>query len=190
MKICKQCLATKSLSEFSKHPKTKDKLQPKCKSCESENNKIARQKNPTSKYYQQNKQYYKEYSKQWIAGNEDRWKGYYKEWQKEYQRNKYKTDPLYKLRMCVGTRIRLALKSQNKTKLGKTIEYLGCDYTQLKQHIESQFIEGMAWDNYGEWEIDHIVPISKGGSFHYSNLQPLWWKDNLKKSNKILDCPK
>ena len=147
MKTCKQCLATKSLSEFSKHPKTKDKLQPKCKSCESENNKIARQKNPTSKYYQQNKQYYKEYSKQWITDNEDRWKEYYKEWQKEYQRNKYKADPLYKLRMCVGSRIRQTLKSQNKNKLGKITEYIGCRYEQLKHHIESQFTNGMSWDN-------------------------------------------
>ena len=89
--------------------------------------------------------------------------------------------------MCVGSRIRQTLKSQNKNKLGKITEYIGCSYEQLKHHIESQFINGMSWDNYGEWEIDHIIPLSKGGSFHYVNLQPLWWKDNLKKSNKILE---
>ena len=76
-KECKDCGKLKDTTLFSKCSSTKDKLQPKCKSCESENNKIARQKNPTSKYYQQNKQYYKEYSKQWVADNEDRWREYY-----------------------------------------------------------------------------------------------------------------
>jgi antitoxin component YwqK of YwqJK toxin-antitoxin module len=117
----------------------------------------------------------------------DRWKEYYKEWQKPYQQNKYNTDPLYRLRMCVGTRMRLSLNSNNQIKLGKTIDYLGCDYNQLKQHLESKFIEGMNWDNFGidGWEIDHIIPLSKGGSFHYTNLQPLWWKDNRSKGSKL-----
>jgi hypothetical protein len=186
MKICKKCLIEKPLLNFSKHPKTKDKLQPKCKNCESEQNKIARQKHPNSKYYQQNKQYYQEYGKNWKLEHPDKWKKWHNQWQKDRNKLKYDTDPLYKLRMCVGTRIRLALKSQNKVKLGKTIDYLGCDYSMLKQHIENQFTEGMNWGNYGKWEIDHIIPVSKNGSLHYTNLQPLWKLDNLKKSNKIL----
>jgi hypothetical protein len=184
MKICKQCYIKKPLLSFSKHSKTKDKLQPKCKECERENNKTLRQKNPNSKYYQQNKQYYKDYSKKWIEENKEKWDVYRREYQRNYNKSKYDSDPLYKLRMCVGTRIRLALKSQNKTKLGKTTDYLGCDYEHLKLHIESQFTEGMTWDNYGKWEIDHITPVSKEGSHHYTNLQPLWEEDNLKKSNK------
>lgn len=190
MKKCNKCLKEKTLDDFNKSKATKDGLQYKCKLCEKSNNKLARQKNPTSKYYNQNKQYYKDYSRKWISENKEKWKQYYKDWQKEYQQNKYNTDPLYKLRMCVGSRIRLTLKSQGKIKLGNSTEYLGCDYSYLKKHIEDQFIEGMNWDNYGEWEIDHIIPVSKGGSFHYSNLQPLWWWDNLKKSNKILESPK
>lgn len=87
--------------------------------------------------------------------------------------------------MCVGTRIRLALKDKKEIKEQETIKYLGCDYEFLKNYIENKFQPNMTWDNYGEWEIDHIIPVSKNGSFHYTNLQPLWKIDNRKKGNKI-----
>jgi hypothetical protein len=44
----------------------------------------------------------------------------------------------------------------------------------------------MTFENYGEWEIDHMTPISKFNLKDYKNLQPLWMIDNRKKSNKIL----
>jgi hypothetical protein len=185
MKKCNQCLTEKSLEDFSKSKITKDGFQYKCKSCESQNNKIARQKNPTSKYYNENPNYYKEYSKKWILENQERWKEYSNNWQKLNNKTKYNTDPLYKLKMCIGSRIRLALKNNNKIKEQQTIEYLGCDYKFLKTYLENQFQPNMTWENYGEWEIDHIIPVSKNGSFHYSNLQPLWKIDNRKKSNKL-----
>jgi hypothetical protein len=83
-----------------------------------------------------------------------------------------------------------------------TEEVVGCTSEELKLHFESKFQEGMTWDNYGEWHIDHIVPMSKFNlvtdnlklnkeeamrSSHYTNLQPLWAADNLTKSDKILD---
>jgi hypothetical protein len=185
MKKCNQCKLEQPLINFSKSKHSKDGLQYKCKSCESVNNKIARQKNPTSKYYNENPNYYKEYSKKWVSENEGRWKEYSNNWQKLNNRVKYNSDPLYKLRMCVGARIREALKNNNKVKEHQTIEYLGCNYEFLKNYLEKKFQPGMNWENYGEWEIDHIVPVSKNGSFHYTNLQPLWKIDNRKKGNKI-----
>lgn len=56
----------------------------------------------------------------------------------------------------------------------------------FKEHIEKTFTDGMNWDNYGEWEIDHIIPLSKGGKHEIINLQALWKSDNRIKSNKIL----
>jgi hypothetical protein len=63
----------------------------------------------------------------------------------------------------------------------------------LKEHIEKQFIDDMNWDNKGNWHIDHIIPLSSAKTevelmklFHFSNLQPLWASDNIKKSNKIV----
>jgi hypothetical protein len=72
---------------------------------------------------------------------------------------------------------------------------LGCDVITFKKYLESQFKEGMNWNNYGRkgWHIDHIRPCSnfdlsnleqQKQCFHYTNLQPLWWKDNLIKSSK------
>jgi hypothetical protein len=72
---------------------------------------------------------------------------------------------------------------------------IGCDIYELKKHLESKFLKGMNWDNYGKngWEIDHIIPcasfdltneIQQKQCFNYLNLQPLWVLDNILKSNK------
>ena len=70
---------------------------------------------------------------------------------------------------------------------------LGADYETAFNHIESRFKDGMTWDNQGEWHIDHIVPLASATTeeeliklCHYTNLQPLWAEDNLKKGDKIL----
>jgi hypothetical protein len=74
---------------------------------------------------------------------------------------------------------------------------VGYDVIELKRHLEEQFVDGMSWENYGEWHIDHIKPLSSFNitdinsdefkkCWSLSNLQPLWAKDNLKKYNKIL----
>ena len=68
---------------------------------------------------------------------------------------------------------------------------LGIDLGGFQAYIESKFQEGMTWENYGQWHIDHIKPLSLATTEqevvelnHYTNLQPLWAIDNLKKSNK------
>jgi hypothetical protein len=104
------------------------------------------------------------------------------------------TDPSYKLITNQRTRITGILK---KHKTDKTLNLLGCSAQFLRTYIENKFLEGMTWDNYGKhgWHIDHIIPCSSFNltdstqqqiCFHYTNLQPLWAIDNLKKSNKIL----
>lgn len=75
------------------------------------------------------------------------------------------------------------------------MELIGCELSTLKEHLESQFKPGMSWENYGDWHVDHIRPCSsfdltkneeQQKCFHYSNLQPLWAHENLKKSNFIV----
>lgn len=108
-----------------------------------------------------------------------------------WQRKRYREDENVRFRMCVTSRIYLAIKQKyNSNNIHKI---LGCSIKELKQHLEKQFTLGMNWKNFGfGWHIDHIKPCSKFDltkegeqkkCFHYTNLQPLWATENLKKNN-------
>jgi hypothetical protein len=108
---------------------------------------------------------------------------------KDYQKKRRVEDINY--RLIGNLRARITNIVKNKTK--NTIDCLGLSVEEFKLYISSLFIEGMTWDNYGKWHIDHIIPISYGKTIeeieqlnYYTNLKPLWAKDNLKKSNKLI----
>ena len=70
---------------------------------------------------------------------------------------------------------------------------MGCSPEFLKEHLQSKFKDGMNWDNYGSWHIDHIIPLSSAKTTeefntlcHYTNLQPLWASENLSKGKKMV----
>jgi len=154
-------------------------------------------------YYKKNSNKLNEYKKEWYLKNKERILKQVKEYRiknklkiskfkTEYIRGKRKTDINFRIKDILRHRIYLALKGICKSK--STIKLLGCSIEQLKHHLELQFHESMSFDNYGDWHIDHIKPcasfdLSKPGQqrkcFHYTNLQPLWAKDNLTKSDKI-----
>jgi hypothetical protein len=107
----------------------------------------------------------------------------------EYEKKRIVSDINYKLRKRLRGRVKMALNGNYKT--GRTIEMLGCSIDEFRKHLESKFQDGMSWKNYGEWHIDHIIPcasfdLSKVDEqrkcFHYTNQQPLWAVDNLRKS--------
>lgn len=113
---------------------------------------------------------------------------------KHYEQFRLNNDPIFKLNKHIRTRLRVALK--NKQKKGSAIKDLGCSILELKSYLEAQFQLGMTWNNYGfrGWHIDHIKPLSSFDlsnreellkAVHYTNLQPLWARDNLSKSNKV-----
>jgi hypothetical protein len=112
---------------------------------------------------------------------------------KRYHRERRKRDPIFKLIAYVRGRIRGALKRKSARKSDKTEQLLGCSVGELKMHLEALFKDGMAWDNYGQWHVDHIKPCcsfdltkpeEQAACFHYTNLQPLWAEDNHKKSGR------
>lgn len=106
---------------------------------------------------------------------------------------KAKIDPLYRIKVSMRGRIGSVCKKLGAVKSKNMANILGCEYDIFIKHIERQFKPIMTWENYGEWQIDHIVPLAIAKSesdvyllCHYTNLQPLWAIENIKKGNKIL----
>ncbi len=109
-----------------------------------------------------------------------------------YIYNRIESDPIFKVKTRLRTRIYQFLKRKGKMKKCRFNDYIGCNPIELKIHLENQFVKNMNWANYGKWHIDHIVPLDSGESeeeiyklCHYLNLQPLWAFDNISKGNKI-----
>jgi flagellar biosynthesis component FlhA len=112
----------------------------------------------------------------------------------EYKNNKRNNDSLCKLTDNVRRRVNKFLTLNNITKKNKTFDIVGCTPEFLKEYIEKQFTEKMSWELMGKYiHIDHIIPLSSAKTeeevyqlCHYTNLQPLWAEDNLRKGCKIL----
>ena len=120
----------------------------------------------------------------------------YKERKRVYVNEKeirrFNNDPLYRFKKLLRNNIRNSFKRGGFSKTSQACEILGSDWDVVKKYFESKFTEGMSWDNMGLWHIDHILPISTATCEedvirlnHYTNLQPLWGEDNIKKSNKM-----
>jgi hypothetical protein len=144
-----------------------------------------------------NKEKLKVQKKNWDIINRDKIKDYKKTnrvKRNSYENNKKKTDIQYKLKSSLRTRLYQSINGNFKA--GSAVRDLGCTVEQLKQYLESKFLPGMSWDNWTHdgWHIDHIKPLDSFDlidrnqlleACHYTNLQPLWAKDNLVKSNKL-----
>ena len=146
--------------------------------------------------------------KKWYNENKDKWNEYIKEYReknidkiRETKRNYEKTrkanDPIYKLINNFRTALYQVLKENNVQKNGRYFEILQYSPDDLIVHLENQFTNEMTWDNYGEWHVDHIKPISSFNieeigdnefmkCWSLDNLQPLWGEENIRKSNKII----
>tara|TARA_R110000824_G_scaffold8429_9_gene38217 strand:- start:825 stop:1427 length:603 start_codon:yes stop_codon:yes gene_type:complete len=142
-----------------------------------------------SNHYFKNKEYCQEKQREWKEANKEKHKAY----EKEYERNRYETDPQYRLRKNCRSRVYNALRGI-AIKSDKTVNLIGCPIPELKTHLESQFTEGMSWENYGDWHVDHIKPCAsfdltdpdqQKECFNFSNLQPLWAYDNMSKGAKL-----
>ena len=203
-KICSKCNKEKLISEFPKCSRNKDGLDTHCKECRNLVNKNYRDNNKNSfsnmrrKHYAKNrvrlleqksiyaaehKQQKAEYDKQYRQRNKKRIRAYQGEWNKKSIKHKIVRN--------LRRRVHHALKGETKSE--STLSLLGCSINYLKEYLESKFQQGMTWDNYGEWHIDHIKPCSafdlsdpvqQKECFAYTNLQPLWAIDNLKKAYK------
>jgi len=208
-KKCNKCKITKSVSLFKIQITTKDGYAPKCNDCHNLENKLLRNKRIINNNY-------KNITEKKCCGcnkimnienfytNKHTIDGYRynciicegllrKKNQKSIskrKRERYNNEPIVRLKKILRGRI----KKYIDRKSVPMNSIIGCDWETLKNHIESQFTEGMTWDNQGQygWHIDHIIPLNSAKTEqeiyelnHYRNLQPLWAKDNLRKSDKI-----
>lgn len=194
MKKCVQCSEFKTEELFYKRSASKDNLSRLCKSCIKDNRKSHYIKNKSkilkqkSKYYRDNSGVIKLKRKEYVKHNKSK----VNKLSNEYEKRRKRIDPTYKLRRSLKNRCGQAFKRKSWRKLG-TEKLLGCTFEEGNLHLESQFTIGMNWCNYGEWHIDHIIPLSSAKTekeliklCHYTNLQPLWALDNILKSDKIL----
>ena len=157
------------------------------------------------KYYINNKERILNYAKNHRQINKELYKKYTYEW-REKNREKYlikrkiirderiKNDVLYKLTSVIRTNITQSFKrGKNKfSKPLKTESILGCTIQEFIKYIENKFTEGMTLDNHGKWHLDHIYPVSLAKSEeeiiklnHYTNFQPLWAEENIRKGNRL-----
>lgn len=205
MKTCRVCLVVKDLECFYKRTYNKDGKDSRCIECSLANpeqrsaytrgrrvlnleKRRKREKERTRNRTPEKKAEVAAYKRKYYLENSEK----IIKKSVENTKKRRKENPQTKLRYALHGRIRNALNGVDK--IGKTQELLGCTFAYFKEHLESKFTEGMSWENHGfyGWHIDHIRPCASFDltvdenqrlCFHYSNMQPLWATDNLKKSD-------
>ena len=172
--FCNTCKEQKGYNLFAKRGYHKPSI---CKSCLNSRDRSIRASDPES----YNKKIREIYQIRKDKINETR--------RKTLQKRRDE-DPKYRAMMALHCRLYMAVKE----KTGKTLELTGCSKEDLYKHLESKFTKDMTWENYGEWHIDHIRPCAsfnlidhdqQKACFHWSNLQPLWARDNIRKGSKV-----
>jgi hypothetical protein len=203
-KRCAKCGETKAVQFFAKSKQKIDGRKPYCKACENEASRQRRVEDPSTgraaserwrlanmdrvrathrRYYEANKERISVRHAKWKIASSDKIKA-------AYERRRQR--PEWRIKRAISSRIRMLLVEKAGR---KTEEIIGYSASDLRKHIEKQFLRGMSWSNYGEWHIDHIVPVSAFNirgfdlaeirrAWALPNLRPLWAKDNIQKSAK------
>jgi hypothetical protein len=214
-KVCSKCFKDKPVTDYYRENTTLDGFKAKCKEC-SENDKAIYKKYNGEKIKEQGKKYSqterakmlrtlrkgknRESGRKWREKNKELIRRKDKVYR---QNNRYKINRRVKIRLLTSPQAKLghnlrarfhdALKRNCITKKCSVINLIGCSIMELKEHLSKIFKEGMCWENYGKWHIDHILPIAsfdltdieqQKKCFHFTNLQPLWAEENLKKGKK------
>lgn len=155
-----------------------------------------RQRNP--EYYQNNRERILEGCRRRYQSNPEKDRERVRKWQKanpdkraSYKRTRYCNDIDFRLSECIRNRVRSAIYGDYKS--GSAIRDLACTIPEFRSYIQSKFTDGMSWENYGDWHLDHVRPLSSFDladpqqfeeAVHYSNYQPLWADDNFRKGSR------
>lgn len=166
---------------------------------------IERRKDKIKEYYIKNIDKIKLRKKNYNKAHRKEINTYTREYNKKHRKEingritkKIATNINFKLAKDLRSRLRMAIK--NNQKIGSAVKDLGCSIPELKLHLEVKFQPGMSWNNWNKtgWHIDHIIPVSSFNlqnreeflkACHYTNLQPMWAEENLKKGDKCEGNP-
>lgn len=220
VKRCPKCGDVKPVGEFSRDRTTADGLCTGCKSCKRQQRAQLmcvrgdeiRKKDRDYKRANQhlvkrrrdaNLEKFRKYQRDYLRANPDKRAEYRRSHRERHgdkvdqqvrawQKMRRRTDPVFRMSCAVRHRIWEFMRVRSFTKSSKTLEMLGCSWDEFAMHMQSLFAEGMTLGNYGEWHIDHIMPLASAVSVddvirlsHYKNLQPLWAADNRRKSASL-----
>jgi hypothetical protein len=206
---CKNCKNEKHKKYYINN---KEKINEKHKKYNSENQDKIKEYNLKRKeikkiynqnYILSNKEYLKEYHKNYNIINKEKRNEYRKQYDiknrkliNKKRNEKENNDPIFKFKIRVRGLIKTSFKrGKNQFKKNaKTENILGCTIEEFIIYIKSKFTKGMTLENHGEWHLDHIIPLASATTEdeiiklnHYTNFQPLWAKENLSKSDKIIE---
>lgn len=193
-KVCSKCGQEKTLDCFANDKYKKSGKKPSCKICCNKKYKEWHEKNRNyllkkyKKYGVKNKNSIKLRKKIYLLNN----KSIIMIKIKSYKNKKYNNCDLYKLKQNIRNLINQSIRKNKICKNLMSVNIIGCSWNQLKNHIEQQFQPEMSWENRSEWHIDHIIPLASAKTEedvirlnHFTNLRPLWAKDNLAKGAKM-----
>lgn len=173
VKRCARCTVWKGLEQYTKEKRRADGLCYNCKQCLKE---VRHERLEKDKEYRKNNR-----------EKVNKWK------KNEREKKKENPDDVFiktRIKENLARRLRFLLNGTQKS--ARTCEIIGCSPEELKIHLEKTFTEGMSWDNYGEWHIDHMIPCAAfdhedenelKACWNFRNLRALWGSENLKKSS-------
>tara|TARA_Y100000389_G_scaffold44503_1_gene39217 strand:+ start:294 stop:1043 length:750 start_codon:yes stop_codon:yes gene_type:complete len=197
------------LNKWKQSDKGKEFIKKHIQSAKSkETRKKYRQSNEYKNYLQSDK--YKDKQKRYRTSSKgketkkklnqsDKYVKWKRKYRNEYEKKRGKIDPVFKLTQSVRKRLYQFLKSQKLQKTNKTFTMVGCTPKFLREYLEKQFYPHpknnriMSWKNHttNGWHVDHRKPLSLAKNIkdveklmHYSNLQPMWADQNIRKHNK------
>lgn len=194
-KFCPRCSRSLPVEMFSPGKSRTDGRRGLCRECNNAANREYRERHPEAAARSSNN---------WSRRNPERVRAKAERWNKKnpgklsrlaaaWARRKRSECPVFRLKTRTRNCIVRAFSRKGYRKNSSTYRILGCDWETLKDHIEKQFAKGMTWENMGEWHIDHIVPLAEASNEedvirlnHFTNLRPLWAKENLKKGRNRL----
>lgn len=195
MKLCRKCGETKSLESFSVDRSKKDGRVSTCKACRSKYFTAYYDANKdaicarTGKYQKENPEVQRAAKRKWERQNKDAHLSSRRRWHSK----KYKSDIDYRLNFIVRGALRRTLDAARRNNRQLSSSSLAYTPEMLRQRLEMNFKPGMTWENYGEWHVDHRVPVARmvrrgvddpAQINCLANLEPLWAEDNLRKSKR------